>query len=86
MPRPSRERPALKTFKQLSLVLGQDLALEICKAMGGQQIYIPTFRTMSMDTRNQQIREAERNGMSVAELAKQWKLTKARISQIISMV
>ena len=72
-----------ETFVQIIDEIGFDNVEKISRIAGGTALYIPTIDRLNMSSRNQKIR-SEFNGYNLKQLARKYRLTSVRITQIIN--
>jgi len=61
---------------------GREVAMTLARHFGGQNIYFPSFKTLSMPGRNQRILKAFK-GTNYKELACKFDLSEQRIRDIV---
>jgi len=83
MRRSPEQRPAFQMYQELIEELGVDMANRFIKRFGGEQMYVPTFRTILRFSRDQQIRSESIQGKSIRELSIEFGLSQMRISQVL---
>lgn len=71
-----------KLFLLLS-ILGEEKALALCAEFGGSSIYIPKQETLNRELRNKDILEDYKNGVSLHQLRKKYKLSETTLRTII---
>ena len=71
-----------KLFLLLS-ILGEEKALALCAEFGGSSIYIPKQETLNRELRNKDILEEYKNGVSLHQLRKKYKLSETTLRTII---
>lgn len=78
------KKKSITFFNQLVALLGPTLAIEFIRTYGGQQIYVPSVKTISNKKRDQDIRIKHfQQGISMHELSIEYGLSHVRISQIL---
>ena len=70
-------------YSDIVEVMGLDKFIEICEFSGGQNIYIPTVKTLENTIRNKEILSYFKEGYSIKQLSKKYNLTTSSIRQII---
>lgn len=70
-------------YSDIVEVMGIDKFIEICEFSGGQNIYIPTVKTLENTIRNKEILSYYSDGYSIKQLSKKYNLTTSSIRQII---
>lgn len=71
-----------KLFLLLS-ILGEEKALALCAEFGGSSIYIPKQETLNRELRNKDILYDYKNGVSLHQLRKKYKLSETTLRTII---
>lgn len=71
-----------KFFLLLS-ILGKDKALALSAELGGSSVYIPKQETLNRELRNKDILEDYKNGVSLHQLRKKYKLSETTLRTII---
>ena len=71
-----------KLFLLLS-ILGEEKALALCAEFGGSSIYIPKQETLNRELRNKDILEDYKNGVSLHQLRKKYRLSETTLRTII---
>ena len=71
-----------KLFLLLS-ILGKEKALALCAEFGGSSIYIPKQETLNRELRNKDILDDYKNGVSLHQLRKKYKLSETTLRTII---
>ena len=71
-----------KLFLLLS-ILGEEKALALCAEFGGSSIYIPKQETLNRELRNKDILEEYKNGVSLHQLRKKYRLSETTLRTII---
>lgn len=72
------------SYKYIAELIGPEKAFIILKHFGGSTIYIPKIDSYTRYTRNLEIVEAYKSGMTYSQLASQHGLTCVTIRNIIS--
>lgn len=67
----------------LALTMGYGPARALSERFGGEDLPVPAERTALMDLRNQRIVAAYDDGASVSELAREFGLTRKRITEVL---
>lgn len=63
--------------------LGINNFINLCKNFGGENIYIPTEKTLVNSIRNKEINKLYKKGYSIKELSKKYNLTNSCIRHIL---
>ncbi|MGL4913192.1 MAG: Mor transcription activator family protein, partial [Romboutsia sp.] len=63
--------------------MGVDKFIGFCEFIGGQNIYIPTVKTLENNIRNKEILSYYREGYSIKQLSKKYNLTTSSIRHIV---
>ncbi|MGL5711716.1 MAG: Mor transcription activator family protein [Paraclostridium sp.] len=71
-------------YSDIVEVMGIDKFIEFCEFSGGQNIYIPTVKTLENTIRNKEILVHYREGYSIKQLSKKYNLTTSSIRQIVN--
>lgn len=69
--------------RDIAEFLGIDIYINFCENFGGDNIYIPTKKTLVNNIRNKEIYKLYINGYSIKQLSKKYNLTNSSIRQII---
>lgn len=72
-----------ESFRELAEIIGEEAAMELCRAMGGLKVYIPKTDSFERIIRNKKI-VADFNGSNYAELATRYGFTESHIRNIIN--
>lgn len=70
------------SYLVLEDAIGEEAAKALCRAFGGEALYIPKIETLEKISQQEAIRKAY-NGANVRQLAKQYNLTPRRVQQIV---
>lgn len=76
MPRPS------DVIDEIIALIGEEAAVELCRAFGGQTIYVPGFRRFAAARRNQQIVEALQSGRQPCDVAREFGISARHVHRI----
>lgn len=71
-------------YQDIVRMVGLDAALELGKEFGGMSLYLPKIESALRSWRDQNIR-AEFTGANVVQLARKYRLTGARVRQILGV-
>ncbi len=69
--------------RDIAEFLGIERYINLCEVFGGDNIYIPTKKTLINNIRNQEINKLYNKGISIKELSKKYNLTNSSIRHIL---
>jgi Mor family transcriptional regulator len=73
-----------EVYQDIVRTVGLDAALELGREFGGMSIYLPKMESALRSWRNQNIR-AEFTGANITQIARKYRLTGARVRQILGV-
>lgn len=69
--------------RDIAEFLGVEIYVNFCEVFGGDNVYIPTKKTLVNSIRNKEINELHSNGYSIKDLSKKYNLTNSSIRHIL---
>lgn len=72
-------------FRDVVVAIGMEAAYKLCSATGGNYIYVPKIDSIQKRLRDLSIKNDYKNGMSIEQLCKKYKLSFNQIRAICSM-
>ena len=73
-----------KRYREFAETVGVEHFLALCRACGGEQIYVPQYEQVCLKIRNDAIRKEYLAGATIAHLAAKHSLTQRHIRDIVS--
>lgn len=67
---------------EIIAIIGNDAAMELCRAFGGQSIYLPGFRRFTSERRNQLIAAALATGKAHRDIADEYGVSIRHVRRI----
>ncbi len=69
--------------RDIAEFLGVEIYINFCEVFGGDNVYIPTKKTLVNSIRNKEINELHSKGYSIKDLSKKYNLTNSSIRHIL---